>query len=221
MKRHERPYGCTTSGCDKAFGSKHDWNRHEMSQHWSTLTTRVYRCNAYIHLDHGDVACTNTCMSVKAAVEHQQRFHSIHDPEEASSKVHSGDYVMRNWESTFWCGFCRDIVPCSIITNKFTLAERFDHIDHHFMKEFKKIAEWMPVEQGLLPTNSPKCIRCQEVFETQSLLSRHQIEIDCVIRCLDCAQEFESKARRHAHWKEKHGNSRLNQQGQGFTRTSK
>jgi hypothetical protein len=101
MKRHERPYGCAISGCDKAFGSKHDWNRHEMSQHWSTLTTRVYRCNAYTHLDHGDVACTNTCMSLKAAVEHQQRFHSIHDPEEASSKVYSGVYVMRNWESTF------------------------------------------------------------------------------------------------------------------------
>jgi hypothetical protein len=157
-------------------------------------------------------------MSFEAALEHQQRVHWIHDLEEASSKVHSSVCVMRNRVSTFWCGFCRDIVPCSVTTNKFTLAERFDHIDHHFMKECKKIAEWVPMEQGLLPTNSPKCIRCQEVFETQSLLNRHEIEIDCVIRCSDCAQEFESKARRHAHWEEKHGSSQFNRQGQSGQR---
>jgi hypothetical protein len=204
MKRHERPYCCTISGCGKAFGSKHDWKRHEMSQHMSTLTTPVYRCNAHIHLGLGEIACAKICMSFEAAFEHQWWFHSIHDPGEASSKVHSGVCGMTNLGSTFWCGFCEVIVPCAVTMSGDTLAERFDHIDHHFMTERKKIAEWVPMKQGLLPTNSPNCIRCQEVFETQGLLSRHQIEIDCVIRCSDCAQEFESKAQRYAHWEAKH-----------------
>jgi hypothetical protein len=33
MKRHDRPYGCTFSACNKTFGSKHDWKRHENSRH--------------------------------------------------------------------------------------------------------------------------------------------------------------------------------------------
>jgi hypothetical protein len=33
MKRHERPYSCTFTACLKAFGSRHDWQRHETTQH--------------------------------------------------------------------------------------------------------------------------------------------------------------------------------------------
>ncbi|KAI1822052.1 hypothetical protein F4861DRAFT_423210 [Xylaria intraflava] len=32
-KRHEKPYACTMSGCDKKFGSKNDRKRHETTQH--------------------------------------------------------------------------------------------------------------------------------------------------------------------------------------------
>lgn len=41
MKRHDRPYGCTFSTCNKAFGSKGDWKRHENSQHISRKTVRA------------------------------------------------------------------------------------------------------------------------------------------------------------------------------------
>ncbi|KAF2212455.1 hypothetical protein CERZMDRAFT_106186 [Cercospora zeae-maydis SCOH1-5] len=33
IKRHTRPYGCTFSLCNKTFGSRNDWKRHELTQH--------------------------------------------------------------------------------------------------------------------------------------------------------------------------------------------
>ena len=33
MKRHTRPYGCTACECDKRFGSRSDWKRHEETVH--------------------------------------------------------------------------------------------------------------------------------------------------------------------------------------------
>uniref|UniRef100_A0A8H7TR37 C2H2-type domain-containing protein n=1 Tax=Bionectria ochroleuca TaxID=29856 RepID=A0A8H7TR37_BIOOC len=32
-KRHKKPYGCTVYRCEKTFGSKDDWKRHERQQH--------------------------------------------------------------------------------------------------------------------------------------------------------------------------------------------
>ncbi|KAF8446961.1 hypothetical protein BDZ91DRAFT_132184 [Kalaharituber pfeilii] len=33
LKRHSKPFGCTHDGCNKVFGAKNDWKRHENSQH--------------------------------------------------------------------------------------------------------------------------------------------------------------------------------------------
>ncbi|KAM3415704.1 hypothetical protein BST61_g9218 [Cercospora zeina] len=33
IKRHTRPYGCTFPLCNKIFGSRNDWKRHELTQH--------------------------------------------------------------------------------------------------------------------------------------------------------------------------------------------
>jgi len=33
LKRHSKPFGCTHDGCNKIFGPKSDWKRHENSQH--------------------------------------------------------------------------------------------------------------------------------------------------------------------------------------------
>jgi hypothetical protein len=40
LKRHKRPYGCTFQNCNKCFGSKSDWKRHENSQHFQMPTWR-------------------------------------------------------------------------------------------------------------------------------------------------------------------------------------
>ncbi|RWA07760.1 hypothetical protein EKO27_g7355, partial [Xylaria grammica] len=39
-KRHEKPYGCTMPGCERRFGSKNDWKRHENTQHPMSETWR-------------------------------------------------------------------------------------------------------------------------------------------------------------------------------------
>jgi hypothetical protein len=42
MKRHQKPYACTrVPGCDKRFGSKSDWKRHENDQH---IQLQFWRC---------------------------------------------------------------------------------------------------------------------------------------------------------------------------------
>jgi hypothetical protein len=52
--------------------------------------------------------------------------------------------------------------------------------------------------------NQLQCTRCQEVFKNQDLLDRHELNVDCPIRCPDCREEFEKKAMRQAHQEERH-----------------
>jgi hypothetical protein len=52
--------------------------------------------------------------------------------------------------------------------------------------------------------NPLQCTRCQEGFKNQDLLKRHEMNVDCPIRCPDCPEEFEKKALRQAHQEERH-----------------
>jgi uncharacterized Zn ribbon protein len=52
--------------------------------------------------------------------------------------------------------------------------------------------------------NPLQCSRCQDEFPDQDELNSHQLNIDCAIRCPDCANEFSSKAQRQEHQKENH-----------------
>ncbi|KAF2756751.1 hypothetical protein EJ05DRAFT_502244 [Pseudovirgaria hyperparasitica] len=54
--------------------------------------------------------------------------------------------IGRNYQSSFWCGFCRVIVPLNG-RRADAWDERFNHIDAHFTKEGKGIGEWWCVEE--------------------------------------------------------------------------
>jgi hypothetical protein len=142
MKRHERPYGCTFLTCSKTFGSKNDWKRHENSQHYHLET---WRCDE--ERPEGG-ACAKVCYRRQSFQDHLKRDHQLPDDDNLKTKLEDCR-IGRNCQARFWCGFCTEL----IVLKKKGLeawAERFDHIDDHFMgrKPFPKqsIQDWVPVD---------------------------------------------------------------------------
>ncbi|KAF7594265.1 hypothetical protein BBP40_009817 [Aspergillus hancockii] len=135
-KRHERPYGCTFERCNKTFGSKADWKRHENSQHFHLQSWRCTLSDA----TQGGMSCARLFYRQEVYVQHLIKNHQIEDDEvqAALSKNHIG----RDGQSQFWCGFCRDIIP---LTGQGLAAwnERFNHIDTEHFKNGERIGDWL------------------------------------------------------------------------------
>ncbi|KAI0134424.1 hypothetical protein BJ170DRAFT_591402 [Xylariales sp. AK1849] len=143
MKRHEKPYGCTFQGCNKRFGSKNDWKRHENSQHF---LLEVWRCDVKRSDKPAD-----TCGKVSHRREtfKQHLANSHHLTSNNVEKKLEECRVGRNCEARFWCGFCQEIIE---IKQKGLNAwtERFNHIDDHFAGRNemprKQIDDWKNVD---------------------------------------------------------------------------
>jgi hypothetical protein len=103
MKRHERPYGCTFANCNKLFGSKNDWERHENSQHfhWD-----CWRCGEE---KKGGGVCAKVCHCRQPYEDHLRKEHAISDTEVLTEKINSA-LIDQNLEFRFWCGFCVEVV---------------------------------------------------------------------------------------------------------------
>lgn len=142
MKRHERPYGCTFLVCNKTFGSKNDWKRHENSQHFHLET---WRCD--VERPEGG-ACAKVCYRRQTFHDHLVKTHQMSDPDTTKEKLDSCR-IGRNCQSRFWCGFCNKLVE---LKKKGVDAwtERFDHIDDHFMGRHglpkQGIHDWVPMD---------------------------------------------------------------------------
>ncbi|TGJ80357.1 hypothetical protein E0Z10_g8416 [Xylaria hypoxylon] len=132
-KRHEKPYGCTMTGCDKRFGSKNDWKRHENTQHFML---EMWRCD--------EQGCERFCHRREMFKAHLEKDHQIDDQNKLDAKLESCR-VGRNCEARFWCGFCQSIIEIKQQGHQ-AWAERFDHIDDHFNGRNngtrKEISEW-------------------------------------------------------------------------------
>ncbi|TVY83104.1 hypothetical protein LSUE1_G002827 [Lachnellula suecica] len=142
MKRHERPYGCTFLTCNKTFGSKNDWKRHENSQHFQLET---WRCDEE-RPEGGD--CAKVCYRKQTFQEHLSKEHHITDEEGVKNKL-EGCRIGRNCQARFWCGFCTKLVELKK-KGLDAWTERFDHIDDHFMGRRgltkQGIQDWIPVD---------------------------------------------------------------------------
>ncbi|KAF5877081.1 putative c2h2 type zinc finger domain protein [Botrytis fragariae] len=142
MKRHERPYGCTFSACNKTFGSKNDWKRHENSQHFHLET---WRCDN--EKPEGG-ACAKVSYRRQAFQEHLKKEHAIIDQDAVKTKV-DACRIGRNCQARFWCGFCKTLVDLKK-NGLDAWIERFDHIDNHFMGRHglqkQSIQDWIPVD---------------------------------------------------------------------------
>ncbi|KAG7288622.1 hypothetical protein NEMBOFW57_004976 [Staphylotrichum longicolle] len=121
QKRHEKPYACTFAKCDRRFGSKNDWKRHENSQH---VQLEIWRCTEMTSITTtttmtpGDQIqrqqqqkqeCGKVCHRLESLKAHLEKAHAIHDPAVLDRKL--ADCRMgRNFESRFWCGFCQKTI---------------------------------------------------------------------------------------------------------------
>ncbi|KAI0445330.1 hypothetical protein F4803DRAFT_548277 [Xylaria telfairii] len=145
-KRHEKPYGCTMPDCDKKFGSKNDWKRHENTQHFML---EMWRC------DEGN--CEKVCYRREVFRSHLEKDHQLTDQNILEARLERCR-VGRNCEARFWCGFCQEIVE---IKQKGVQAwaERFDHIDEHFTGRNgaqKVITEWKNFDPSRRSKDAPR-----------------------------------------------------------------
>ncbi|KUJ16939.1 uncharacterized protein LY89DRAFT_733938 [Mollisia scopiformis] len=144
MKRHRRPYGCTFSNCDKTFGSKNDWKRHENSQHFQLES---WRCNQE---EPEGSPCIKVCYRRQTFQDHLTKDHSISDKEVVKSELESCR-IGRSFQTRFWCGFCIRLID---LTKRGLESwnERFDHIDDHFMGRQglpkQDIMEWIDIDSN-------------------------------------------------------------------------
>lgn len=140
MKRHEKPYGCTYKMCQKTFGSKNDWKRHESSQHFQLES---WNCDI--------LNCNKVLPRRELFKMHLRNYHKVQDSQEIENKLESRR-LGRHCDPRFWCGFCDGFVEIEgEVANSWT--KRCDHIDSHLFGkdglEKKTMSEWRYLEDRL------------------------------------------------------------------------
>lgn len=133
MKRHTRPYRCVIDGCNKSFGSKNDWKRHERTH---PEQKECYRCDG-THRSNGE-----HCFKAFYHGEATYRDHLMScgvDDIDAVVAARKVPGVNQGW---FWCGFCNDIIRSGQFGPE-ALSYRWNHIDNHVQgNEKRRIGEW-------------------------------------------------------------------------------
>jgi hypothetical protein len=128
--------------CNKLFGSKNDWKRHENSQHFHLET---WRCDA----EKEGGACAKVCYRRPTFEDHLVKAHQmVLDSDPFKAKL-DNCRIGRNCQSRFWCGFCNKLVELKKRGVE-AWTERFDHIDDHFMGRHglpkQSIRDWIPMD---------------------------------------------------------------------------
>lgn len=151
MKRHTRPYSCTFLRCDKRFGSRNDWKRHESSQHFLDA---VWYCQ--FPVEGSEEPCGTCAYDQSIFQQHLRQDHSHFVGPDAKAY----DDCARQMElparamNTFWCGFCRVPVPTAGILGTASAATdshsgmeaRFKHIGDHYDGKHRKVEHWYFIE---------------------------------------------------------------------------
>jgi len=135
MKRHTKPYGCTFSRCYKRFGSKNDWKRHENSQHFQI---ELWKCQEPVPGRPAGI-CGLPFYTENKMTEHLAS-HNIYQSN-ATARA-SVNYVGRNNQTRFWCGFCGKVLSLKTVSGLAAWEERFTHIDGHF-KNGEIVDDWI------------------------------------------------------------------------------
>ncbi|KAL9112055.1 MAG: hypothetical protein Q9227_003675 [Pyrenula ochraceoflavens] len=150
-RRHDKPYACTHDNCGKTFGSKADWKRHENTMHvqmegWRCPLPTPIKAGAeqqQSRLAPSEQLCKKMFFRREIFTGHLRTIHGVRDDAEvkrlaSDPKVRIG----RDGQTSFWCGFCKDIVTLKEKGIKGN-EERFDHIDYHFRAESKGMESWL------------------------------------------------------------------------------
>ena len=142
LKRHSKPYGCTVYRCDKTFGSKNDWKRHEQGQH---NPNESWPCD--------EAGCSESFNRRDTFEDHLREYHKLTSDSDVEAKLENNRRGSHR-NQWFWCGFCENRI--NFESDKSPRDERFDHIDDHFMGRMGarkwNIQEWRPMEE---PADKP------------------------------------------------------------------
>ena len=75
-------------------------------------------------------------------IAHLQERHRLVNDAEVEG-ICSSQRIGGNITGSYWCGFCREVMPLKNSEQK-GWDERFDHIGRHFHPDARKITEWLP-----------------------------------------------------------------------------
>lgn len=168
IKRHDKPYGCTFLNCDKSFGSKNDWKRHETSQH---TQLEVWKCNERASKGVGTI-CGKVFPRREDFKVHLQGTHNFRDVSALEAELHSCR-IGRDCGLRYWCGFCEKIMEISHPAMQ-PSTKRFDHIDDHFCgrnTDKRSISDWKHLETELSASGSTPS---SDKMETPKSSPEHQ-----------------------------------------------
>ena len=145
MKRHTKPYGCTDTRCNKRFGSRNDWKRHDRTQHvqeeaWrcEIAPSRGAKCGQFFRSREEMISHLKTHNSDRELTRFQ-RF-DIDTMADAFHLGHGGSHH-------FWCGFCDQLIALEA-SEISECDQRYKHIGDHFDKEYREIGDWIDVEEN-------------------------------------------------------------------------
>lgn len=146
QKRHDKPYGCTFRDCQRSFGSKNDWKRHENSQHAQLETWKCHEPDG----TGGKATCSKVFARREQFKNHLQAHHGIQSEQKVERELNERR-IGRDCDSSFWCGFCVQIISISA-KDVHAWTERFNHIDDHFCgknnQAKRTIADWKHVDDA-------------------------------------------------------------------------
>ncbi|TPX25075.1 hypothetical protein DIZ76_010524 [Coccidioides immitis] len=138
MKRHTRPYGCTFTNCDKVFGSKSDWKRHENATHFQLESWRCQEPEVQESLDTRE--CARQFFRSGQFASHLRNDHGL--DECRIWKCLRTNRIGRNGQGRFWCGFCRKLVE-SEPRGSNAWKDRINHIDVEHFRKGQSIEDWL------------------------------------------------------------------------------
>ncbi|KAH0551608.1 hypothetical protein GP486_007174 [Trichoglossum hirsutum] len=170
IKRHTRPFGCTYPSCNRLFGSKNDWKRHENTQHFQL---EMWRCH---EKDSTGKECAKLFYRREAFQAHLRQ-HGITSMDRLREEARSRR-IGRNGQHQFWCGFCRREVPLKC-RGLDAWDERFNHIGVHYAQDKKKIEEWIPVDSNRPKGDTWPEIRTEEPTESREPREAEGHKGDC------------------------------------------
>ena len=136
MKRHDRPYTCTFPHCNKPFGSKADWKRHEITQHLNESSWLCTTIDANMR-----TPCGIMFYKPEIYMQHLSQQH-CYQRDQIEMSVQSNRLDLPKNQGHFWCGFCRKEVLADSRGSSL-LNERFDHIDTQHFKTGDRGDGWV------------------------------------------------------------------------------
>ena len=137
---HVKAYGCTIDTCYNCFDTVDDWVLHESSH---DEQTDCYRCDGCHATAHGEACLELWTISEVAYREHLQE--SGVPAFELDSTV-DRRRVSATGESSFWCGFCNNVIHHGHPHEERTIA-RWKHIIEHFQKS-TPVSDWVELSAG-------------------------------------------------------------------------